>query len=514
MNRARHLHHLLVAAYPVLALFSHNVGQVAVTEVWATLAGTIAAAFFIERVLRKILRDQDRSTLLTSLSMAFFFSYGHVHNALIHIDIGSFQPGVNRHLFPFWTLLCVSGWILVIRTRRVLAFVSTYVAAVFLLLVVFSMGSISLYKARSWITHARMPAMTLREVHLVPPESPPDIYYVILDRYGSRRTLQEQFGFDNREFLAALAERGFFVADSSFANYPITSHSLASSLNMHYPDYLEDMPHLLPDDWSPLFGLLQDHEVGRLLRSIGYRYVHIGSAWHPTSGNRHADRVINYYFLPEFPRLLSQTTMLLPVFSRLGINDVRREKFVRVHREFKDLLAIATRDARGDDAAPLFVFAHFLLPHQPYVLDEDGSLVSQAQSARRSEVENYIRQLTYANTAVLAWVDTLLARSVIDPIVIIQADEGPYPLGVTEPDFNFMEASQAQLQHKLGILNALHLPGIPPNTLYPTMTPVNTFRLVFREYFGAELPSLPDSSYIFPTRKNLYAFENVTTRIR
>ena len=140
--------------------------------------------------------------------------------------------------------------------------------------------------------------------------------------------------------------------------------------------------------------------------------------------------------------------------------------------------------------------------------------MSQEQSARRSEVENYIRQLTYANTAVLAWVDTLLARSVIDPIVIIQADEGPYPLGVTEPDFNFMEASQAQLQHKLGILNALHLPGIPPNTLFPTMTPVNTFRLVFREYFGAELPSLPDSSYIFPTRKNLYAFENVTTRIR
>jgi hypothetical protein len=43
-------------------------------------------------------------------------------------------------------------------------------------------------------------------------------------------------------------------------------------------------------------------------------------------------------------------------------------------------------------------------------------------------------------------------------------------------------------------LSAFYLPGYD-QSLSTTLTPVNNFRLVFDQYFGADLDLLPDNSY-------------------
>jgi hypothetical protein len=50
------------------------------------------------------------------------------------------------------------------------------------------------------------------DLQLSMPETPRDIYYIILDRYPSASALQQQHGFDNNEFLDYLSGKGFFVA--------------------------------------------------------------------------------------------------------------------------------------------------------------------------------------------------------------------------------------------------------------------------------------------------------------
>jgi hypothetical protein len=55
----------------------------------------------------------------------------------------------------------------------------------------------------------------------------------------------------------------------------------------------------------------------------------------------------------------------------------------------------------------------------------------------------------------------------------------------------------AGAKDRFGILNAYYLPGINKDILYPTISPVNSFRIVFNQYFGAKLPLLPDRSYLF-----------------
>jgi hypothetical protein len=42
---------------------------------------------------------------------------------------------------------------------------------------------------------------------------------------------------------------------------------------------------------------------------------------------------------------------------------------------------------------------------------------------------------------------------------------------------------------------------------------VNTFRLVFRDYFGADLPPLPDRSFTWPDNQHLYDFKDVTDEL-
>ncbi len=45
------------------------------------------------------------------------------------------------------------------------------------------------------------------------------------------------------------------------------------------------------------------------------------------------------------------------------------------------------------------------------------------------------------------------------------------------------------------ILNAYYLPGDGSLSLYPGITPVNSFRVIFNSYFGTDYPILPDISY-------------------
>jgi hypothetical protein len=65
---------------------------------------------------------------------------------------------------------------------------------------------------------------------------------------------------------------------------------------------------------------------------------------------------------------------------------------------------------------------------------------------------------------------------------------------------------------RFGILNAIYLPGVD-DLLPDTFTPVNTFRTVFREYFGADLEPLPDRNYTWPDNDHIYDFRDITDEL-
>ena len=66
----------------------------------------------------------------------------------------------------------------------------------------------------------------------------------------------------------------------------------------------------------------------------------------------------------------------------------------------------------------------------------------------------------------------------------------------------------------MGILNAYYFPDADKSVLYPSITPVNTFRLLFNIYFDGNLELLPDKNYAYEEGGYLYKFLDITDKLK
>jgi hypothetical protein len=511
LDRPVAYHPLLFAAFPVLALFAANVREgVSVADLLPSLAVVLASTGILLAAAAAAFRSLARAAILISAWVVLFFSYGHLWGVVARgaNDASSLLLREDA-LLATWGILAVLAVVLAARIRRLPA-ATRILNTVGAFLVVVNSASIG------WglITARASGGDPAGVVPLRPPDGElRDIYYIVMDRYGRAETIRRRFGYDNEPFLDSLRDRGFVVAEESAANYPKTAHSLAASLNMTYLEQLTRRAGRGSDDWGPVYSMLQRFRVAESLQAIGYRYVHLGSRWEPTRADPGAD-VNATTGLSEFGQVLYDTTVAAPVARRLGIFteqlDPRERERGRLLEQF------ALLEEMPEDDGPTFTFAHILLPHEPYLFEADGDPVSEAEESSRSETRNYLGQLRFANARLQRVLDRLLAGpEETDPIVILQADEGPHPVRYqyNQISFRWPLATLSELREKLWILNAFHLPGIESPMVDPDITPVNTFRLVFREYFGADLPPLPDRTYVFVDQRHLYDFVDVTERL-
>ena len=156
------------------------------------------------------------------------------------------------------------------------------------------------------------------------------------------------------------------------------------------------------------------------------------------------------------------------------------------------------------------MFAHILLPHEPYLFDADGRCLSLAEAAARDPEAGYLAQLRYANLLVADLVAGLLDRPGRKPVIVLQADEGPFPERYRGGALSWHEAEPAELRMKSGILNAYYFPDGDYAALYAGITPVNSFRTILNKYFGTGLEHLPDRIYASPDVFRIYDFFDVT----
>jgi hypothetical protein len=452
------------------------------------------------------LRNNIKAGIVVSVFLILTFSYGHVFGLLMG------WPIRHRHLMVAWALLFVVSAYFIIKTRKSLHQFTKVLNVAAASLVAMSLFQLAAYEFNAGLDgrgKKRAEEMKTQITEHGAKDELPDIYYIILDRYAAANTLKEIYDFDNSEFIDYLSSRGFYVASKSRSNYLTTAHSLSSSLNMQFLDRLSAEAGNESNDWTLLNPLLQDHQVGRLLKANGYKYFHFGDLWTPTAYNRNAEANVNRYWLPQFSAALFKTTMFCIIGLELGIYDFRREHWQRILYKFDKLAEMPAIKE------PTFVFAHMLIPHDPFVFDTNGDFLAEEEAGRRSGRENYVNQVIFANKKLQALIDKLLSSPGAHPIIIVQADEGPYPAR-SELDlrhFNWKQASQQEVSEKLRILNAYYLPNVDKKFLYPSITPVNSFRLIFNLYFNANFELLPDESYIFADEDHLYEFFDVTDQV-
>ena len=508
------LHPFLFAAFPIIFHYSHNINQFLIAEILLPMAISLCLAVIVILLLWFFFGDIVRAGLGASIFIIFLFAYGHIFEAITRLLPLYPASRIHAGLMSITVCSLICSEFLIKRTRRDLSDTTKVLNIVSAILIMISLTNIMVYKFRN-ATHNRNDAIDSENIEsrsTAPAINSqlPDIYYIILDRYPSAAVLKEFYDFDNSEFVDYLVRHGFYVASQSHANYLCTAQSLASSLNMKHITYLCKEIGEETDNWTPTYAMLQDNRVRRFLKSKGYKFIYFGNEWYPTSKNNHADMNVNPFGLSEFWMLTYKTTMLYPITRLLGVIDPDMEKYKRVQYQFDKLSMLPS--IRG----PIFVFAHFLVPHEPYVFNENGNFLTREEASRRSNRENFVSQIVFINGKVKALISKLQLDSAPQPIIVVQSDEGPYPQDrkLTFNDFDWESASNAHIREKMGILNAYYLLDVNENALYSSITPVNSFRIIFNLYFGTELELLPDESYVFSNTRHIYKFINVTDKLK
>jgi hypothetical protein len=250
---------------------------------------------------------------------------------------------------------------------------------------------------------------------------------------------------------------------------------------------------------------LQNHKVWQLLQPYGYRYYQIGSWYEPTRLNAYATE--SYVFnsskiqLDEFTMRFLGTTLVTAFADRYLPLDLETQHRLSILFGFNKL--IDTSALPG----PKFVFAHILSPHGPYMLDSRCDNLDLHQG-EQSNIQQYIGQMRCTNLRMEQIVTQILATAVTPPIIIIQSDEGPNTHAHDMPhgDYTFAGTSPGAIIERTRIQNAYYFPDHNYARLYQTISPVNSFRVIFSQYYDKNFPLYPDVTHITETEEDIYNF--------
>lgn len=326
----------------------------------------------------------------------------------------------------------------------------------------------------------------------------PDVYYIILDGFANSSTLK-RWGYDNHEFLDFLRGKGFYVVDKAASNYDRTQLSLSSSLNMQYLDLVPKRMGKRFEENNVQWRLLQDSCVSNLFQELGYKFINVSSGVFATDYIPNADVNIRCVWCNYF-------TLAVALLTPFSVT----ERYVPVLRDMYAQIRLCAGHCLPEIlriSGPKFVLIHSDISYAPCMFDQYGNKREISYVNLLGEwgtPADYVSQLKFAESQAEKWITTILSYPGPRPIIILQSDHGPkYPLGSQREYFN----------ERMRILNAYHFPGAGSRGLYETITPVNSFRLLFNNYFQTGLPLLPDRSYCAPVYNREYDWLDVTDQL-
>ncbi len=496
------LHPLLLAAYPVVYLLAANISQISPAAAFRPLLVSLAMAAVLLGLLWLLLRDVRRAALLVSLGLALFFTYGHALTFLKVHPLGGVVIG--RHRYLIWLYLALLAWgvwrVLRVRSRRQLGRLTGALNVAAMALVAFSLVQIGAHAVRTARAAASLERAAATDT--TPAASLPDVYILVLDSYARADVLQSFFGYDNRPFLDELKQMGFTIAECSAANYQTTEYSLASMLNFEYmqtfADYFGGIDGKNGDMLPPL---IKDSQVRQRLEALGYSVTAFESGYAFTdwwgSDTFYApgenDKLITTGLHPFEALLLKTTAASLLLDSQIPLFGDRIKKsanFPYTAHINNVELALSKLPTLPLQPSPKLVFAHLIVPHKPMVFKADGSIqTDENYYANEGDPVNleyfqrgYVNQVAFINARLLPILRWIIQDSQTPPVIVLIGDHG-YAWG----DSTFAN------------LAAFYLPGGGGADIYPTISNVNFFRVIFDRYFGTKFGLLPDDSYFTDT---------------
>jgi hypothetical protein len=491
---------LLLGTFPVLALWRTNLGQLAMAALWLPLLITLGFIVVTFGLGLLIGRTWEKAGLFSALTSVFVLSFGHLYNLVGQKEFLGISLGFLK-LILVWSILYIALVVLLLRVRHVNNSVFLFGNLLGVALLVLNLVPCLVYGYNLNKTSMRDTTPALEAASS--DEARPDIYYIVFDAYARSDIMKEVTGYDNSAFIAALEERGFFVPECAFSNYAITTDTITSVLNLDYLSAFGVADDEIGAEERPSNQYILDNQVREIAHKYGYLFV-TGRGYNSITDVNNSDLYLNYWRntagadnldKERFMSLYFNTTVLR-VFSE--IYQANPEKaawlpyWLAVDREsdsylkeasfwyYQNNFMLDSLETIPEKTGNYLVYAHINAPHGPYVFRADGSFNYPLDSNDNKVL--YAEAVQYLDRRILEVIDTLQTQSEVQPIIILQADHSIHSM------------TAGLDKHK--ILSAYYLPGELNTPPYDTITPVNNFRLILKNYFDPSEQLLPDTLFV------------------
>jgi|GEM_PF-5826640 len=422
--------------------------------------------------------------ILTNIISLVLFTYGAIYDAL-----------KLRH-----SLLCVLLFILVMAAWRLLSKLEEkklgylsgtiknvlFLTTGFLVIQFFSVFFLSHYYAKqlALADHSNFGNLSL------PKDDRPDVYHIIFDSYTSAEKLQKVFNFENQETEEFLKTNHFEVIKNTKSNYNTSLFSSSSFLNSDYHDSFFDFKKL--------------NELSKYYKNKTFLFHPYNDIITQAVHIILKEKITNNDILKFFKNNGYQTRQLLffdpnpylsiPIYNDFSLNlsSVEylclRTSFFRMlsssilqkFRPESHLLKKKNLLQRHNLNVPVYNYVHFLIPHNFYFDRYGNKSKTGFSSDFNTYLSQYKEEMYFVNQELKSIVTQILASSKKTPIIIIQSDHGPH--WCNQPD--------RCLDLHTSVFNAILLPSSKKLEDQKMFTLVNTYRLLFRDYFKLPVPIL------------------------
>lgn len=487
-----YFHPILFGIYPVIALLAANISQIRPEAAIRSSIVSLIFAVLFYLLAGLVFHNRSIAAIFSSFFFLLFYLYGHIYQLVEGRFIGSLEIGRHRFLGAAWLILFAGGvWLILRKARRAETF-NRLLNTVSIILLIFPFFQIAEFEIRA----ARVAAgsNSVKAAPLISAagksldtETLPDVYYIILDGYSRDDILKQLYNYDNSSFMADLEQLGFIIPDCAQSNYARTALSIASALHM---DYVQDFSPLIKQgdqslDMPVYHDYIKHSPVRSHLAEFGYKIVafETGYFWNEVTdadvyivaNDNPLEKVKQGKDVSEFEMMYLRTTVLRTADELRGKFTQNLAKNIRTPEEkHHDQVIFALDQLEQVPSLPgkKFVYAHILAPHAPFVFSPDGRYISNG-----AVMPGYLDAISYVNSRVIPIVKSIIENSKVPPVIILQGDHG------------------WDEEHRIQIFNAYYLPDGGSEEVYDTITPVNTFRTIFNQYFGDSYPLLDDVSY-------------------
>jgi hypothetical protein len=501
---------LLFALYPILALWAYNFEVMQPIEVALPICISVLGTLVLLLILRLLSKSWLLAGLLTTLVVLFFFTYGHVFGMVSSLPKIGDLFGRHRVMGLFWFVLLTVGGFIILKYGRKAGDLPLFLNCTGLALLLLTGGQ--LIYAKCLDNDAELPqnVAALQDKNTFDPsriadkQTLPDIYFIVLDSYPRHDALLKGLKIDNTPFLNALTDLGFVIPTCNMSNYDNTILSMPSVLNMHYmEDYFPNFdPNATSYDHAWQKNIIRHSLVRKNLSDLGYKTISFETEYDwveiPDADIYYTIQTPGAFIqdllnTTEFDSVLSDTSVLRLLTNAEEvspwvqgqvdkINDLT-SKFLRMigvrspggsQLKYQQIMtALDNLEKVPGIPGQKFVYLHLSAPHPNTVLGPNGEYRSQKDSP------DYQDTFIYLDKRIPEILGKLINNSKVRPVIILQGDHGMHLFTYS----------------RLDNLMAYYLPGVAKNLVYPSITPVNTFRLVFNAYFDGRYPLLKDASY-------------------